>query len=47
MPKPIQHDNRCELFGAFGFFVQFFLGFISFGSLIGMKFYKLNTIQHF
>ncbi len=28
------HENKCELFGYFGFFVQFFLGIISFGSLI-------------
>lgn len=27
-------DNKCELFGPFGFFVQFSLGVISFGSLI-------------
>lgn len=36
MPKlSSKHENKCELFGAFGFFVQFFLGFISFASLIG------------
>lgn len=27
-------DNRCELFGPFGFFIQFTLGVISFGTLI-------------
>ncbi len=29
------HDSQCELFGSFGFFVQFALGIFSFMSLIG------------
>ena len=44
MPKITQHENKCELFGAFGFFVQFFLGFISFASLIGNS---IKTIINF
>ena len=28
------HDTKCELFGSFGFFVQFALGVLSFMSLI-------------
>lgn len=36
MPNSLSapHENKCELFGMFGFFVQLFLGIISFGSLI-------------
>lgn len=30
----IKDDNKCELFGPFGFFIQFSLGCLSFGSLI-------------
>ena len=29
-----QSQSKCELFGPFGFFVQFTLGIISFGTLI-------------
>ncbi len=45
MPKlSAQHDNKCDLFGAFGFFVQFFLGLICFASLIGKK--RIITITN-
>lgn len=37
----INHVNRCELFGLFGFFVQLFLGLMSFATLIG-KTLKIN-----
>ena len=32
-----KHESRCELFGSFGFFVQFALGILSFMSLISKK----------
>ena len=31
---PEKPNNKCELFGPFGFFVQFSLGVVSFGTLI-------------
>jgi hypothetical protein len=31
------HESGCELFGSFGFFVQFALGMLSFTSLISKK----------
>ena len=42
--KLVKHENRCELFGTFGFFIQFILGIFSFTSLI-CKILKYNNLQ--
>ena len=43
------HDSQCELFGSFGFFVQFALGVLSFMSLVSKNLNKdfLNHILNY